>query len=82
MMMQVIDAEIARRRLLENTPIASRNEDPVNWDTSEIPTWAWVKRFHLPEVRAYEQHIVDGLCSFCSFALISRKGLCSSLHRQ
>lgn len=45
----VIDAEIARRKMLEATPIASRNEDPVNFDTSEIPAWAWIKRFHLPE---------------------------------
>jgi hypothetical protein len=45
----VIDAEMARRRLLENTPIPSRNEDPVNFDTSMVPWWAWVKRFHLPE---------------------------------
>eukprot|EP00955_Chlamydomonas_euryale_P060432 357715-Chlamydomonas_euryale.AAC.13 len=46
---RVIDAEIARRKMLEATPIASRNEDPVNFDTSEIPAWAWIKRFHLPE---------------------------------
>lgn len=26
------------------------NEDPVRFDTSEIPWWAWVRRFHLPEV--------------------------------
>jgi hypothetical protein len=45
----VIDAEMARRRLLENTPIPSRNDDPVNFDTSMVPWWAWVKRFHLPE---------------------------------
>ena len=49
---QVIDVEISRRKLLEATPIACMNEDPVNFDTSEIPWWAWVKRFHLPEVRA------------------------------
>jgi len=46
---RVIDAEIARRKLLEANPIACMNEDPVNFDTSEIPWWAWVKRFHLPE---------------------------------
>lgn len=45
----VIDAEMARRRLLEDAPIPSTNEDPVNFDTSEIPWWAWVRRFHLPE---------------------------------
>jgi len=45
----VIDAEMGRRRLLEDTPIASTNEDPVFFDTDQIPWWAWVKRFHLPE---------------------------------
>ena len=51
----VIDAEIARRQLLEDTPIASIN-DAVKFDTSEIPWWAWVKRFHLPVVR----HLLRG----------------------
>ncbi|GLI60081.1 hypothetical protein VaNZ11_002112 [Volvox africanus] len=46
---KVIDAEVARRKLLEESPIPSINEDPVNFDTSEIPWWAWVRRFHLPE---------------------------------
>ncbi|GIL83898.1 hypothetical protein Vretimale_10903 [Volvox reticuliferus] len=46
---KVIDAEVARRKLLEDNPIPSINEDPVNFDTSEIPWWAWVRRFHLPE---------------------------------
>lgn len=50
---------MARRRLLEVTPIASMNEDPVLFDTAEIPTWAWVKRFHLPEVRQQKR--------FCPF---------------
>ncbi|KXZ44646.1 hypothetical protein GPECTOR_64g140 [Gonium pectorale] len=46
---KVIDVEVARRKLLEENPIPSINEEPVNFDTSEIPWWAWVKRFHLPE---------------------------------
>jgi len=45
----VIDAEMARRKLLEESPIPSTNEEPVLFDTSEIPWWAWVRRFHLPE---------------------------------
>eukprot|EP00887_Chlorella_sp_A99_P004020 scaffold11.g4020.t1 len=45
----VIDAEMARRKLLEETPIPSINEEPVVFDTSEVPWWAWVRRFHLPE---------------------------------
>ena len=49
-MIQVIDAEMARRKLLEESPIASTQEEPVLFDTSEIPWWAWVRRFHLPEV--------------------------------
>ena len=48
--LQVIDAEMARRKLLEESPIASTQEEPVLFDTSEIPWWAWVRRFHLPEV--------------------------------
>lgn len=43
---------MARRRLLEESPIPSTNEEPVLFDTSEIPWWAWVRRFHLPEVSA------------------------------
>lgn len=46
---KVIDVEMARRSLLEDSPIPCTNEDPVNFDTSEIPWWAWVRRFHLPE---------------------------------
>lgn len=45
----VIDAEMARRKLLEDNPIPSTNEEPVLFDTAEIPWWAWVRRFHLPE---------------------------------
>jgi len=45
---KVIDAEMARRKMLEDTPIASLNEDPVNFDTGMIPWWAWMRRFHLP----------------------------------
>jgi len=48
---QVIDAEMARRKLLEESPIPSTNEEPVFFDTAEIPWWAWVRRFHLPEAR-------------------------------
>ena len=51
--MQVIDAEMARRKMLEESPIASTQEEPVLFDTSEIPWWAWVRRFHLPEVRCF-----------------------------
>jgi hypothetical protein len=45
----VIDAEMQRRRLLEDTPIDSIYGAPVNFDTQSIPWWAWVRRFHLPE---------------------------------
>ena len=48
---QVIDAEIVRRQLLEEVPIPSTNEEPVLFDTAEIPWWAWIRRFHLPEVK-------------------------------
>ncbi|XP_028772898.1 light-harvesting complex-like protein 3 isotype 2, chloroplastic [Neltuma alba] len=45
----VIDAEARRRKWLEDNPESSSNEDPVVFDTSIIPWWAWMKRFHLPE---------------------------------
>ncbi|GMH28828.1 hypothetical protein Nepgr_030671 [Nepenthes gracilis] len=45
----VIDAEARRRKWLENNPESSSNEDPVVFDTSIIPWWAWIKKFHLPE---------------------------------
>jgi len=43
----VIDAEVRRRRILEDRPEATTDEMVV-FDTSEIPWTAWVKRFHLP----------------------------------
>ncbi|XP_037451488.1 light-harvesting complex-like protein 3 isotype 1, chloroplastic [Triticum dicoccoides] len=45
----VIDAEARRRKWLEDSPEASSSEDAVVFDTSIIPWWAWIKRFHLPE---------------------------------
>ena len=60
--LQVIDAEMGRRRLLEDSPIASTNEDPVFFDTDQIPWWAWVKRFHLPEVSSIPGFIFLDAC--------------------
>lgn len=45
----VIDAEVKRRKWLEDNPESSNNDFPVVFDTSIVPWWAWVKRFHLPE---------------------------------
>ncbi|CAK9173313.1 unnamed protein product [Ilex paraguariensis] len=45
----VIDAEVKRRKWLQDNPESSNNDDPVVFDTSIIPWWAWIKRFHLPE---------------------------------
>ncbi|XP_058764755.1 light-harvesting complex-like protein 3 isotype 1, chloroplastic [Vicia villosa] len=45
----VIDAEARRRKWLENNPESSNNDSPVVFDTSIVPWWAWIKRFHLPE---------------------------------
>lgn len=45
----VIDAEARRRKWLEDYPEATNTDDMVFFDTSIIPWWAWVKRFHLPE---------------------------------
>ncbi|KAM7273168.1 hypothetical protein ACFE04_027832 [Oxalis oulophora] len=45
----VIDAEAKRRKWLQDKPETTSNDDLVVFDTSIIPWWAWVKRFHLPE---------------------------------
>ncbi|XP_071730851.1 light-harvesting complex-like protein 3 isotype 2, chloroplastic [Rutidosis leptorrhynchoides] len=45
----VIDAEVKRRKFLEDNPESSNNDFPVVFDTAIIPWWAWMKRFHLPE---------------------------------
>nr|CAD1840672.1 unnamed protein product [Ananas comosus var. bracteatus] len=45
----VIDAEARRRKWLEDFPEATSNDEAVVFDTSIIPWWAWIKRFHLPE---------------------------------
>lgn len=45
----VIDAEAKRRKWLETYPESTSNDEPIVFDTSIIPWWAWIKRFHLPE---------------------------------
>ncbi|XP_057812360.1 light-harvesting complex-like protein 3 isotype 1, chloroplastic [Salvia miltiorrhiza] len=45
----VIDAEVKRRKWMQDSPQSSSNDEPVVFDTSIIPWWAWMKRFHLPE---------------------------------
>eukprot|EP00244_Chara_vulgaris_P009719 TRINITY_DN423_c0_g1_i1.p1 TRINITY_DN423_c0_g1~~TRINITY_DN423_c0_g1_i1.p1 ORF type:complete len:332 (+),score=61.13 TRINITY_DN423_c0_g1_i1:389-1384(+) len=60
----VIDAEVVRRKWLEDNPEASTNEDPVYFDTSVIPWWAWVKRFHLPEAE-----LLNGRAAMVGFAM-------------
>ena len=62
---QVIDAEMARRKLLEETPIDSLRSEPVVFDTAEIPWWAWVRRFHLPEVHFSDVSFLGSICRRC-----------------
>ncbi|EPS63991.1 lil3 protein, partial [Genlisea aurea] len=45
----VIDAEAKRRKWMEENPQSSSNDDLVAFDTSMIPWWAWIKRYHLAE---------------------------------
>ncbi|CAN1195583.1 Light-harvesting complex-like protein 3 isotype 1, chloroplastic [Linum perenne] len=45
----VIDAEARRRKWLEQNPESTSNDEPILFDTSIIPWWAWMKRYHLPE---------------------------------
>ncbi|XP_022923520.1 light-harvesting complex-like protein 3 isotype 1, chloroplastic [Cucurbita moschata] len=58
----VIDAEARRRKWLENNPESSSNEDPVLFDTSIVPWWAWIKRYHLPEAE-----ILNGRAAMVGF---------------
>jgi hypothetical protein len=58
----VIDAEIERRRLLEINPAASTTTDPVRFTPNQIPWWAWMKRFHLPEAE-----LVNGRAAMIGF---------------
>lgn len=60
----VIDAEVLRRKWLEENPEASKNDDPVVFETSTIPWWAWVKRFHLPEAE-----LLNGRAAMIGFFL-------------
>jgi hypothetical protein len=69
---QVIDAEIARRKLLEDSPIPSTNEDPVLFDTAEIPWWAWVRRFHLPEVGEGKSRTSSQATSVCMAMVVGQ----------
>jgi len=45
----VVDAEVRRRKILEDYPTAGDTDFPVTFDLSMIPTKVWVTRFHLPE---------------------------------
>lgn len=60
----VLDAEVARRRALEQNPTPSIMEDPVEFDTSEVPWWVWVRRYHLPEAE-----LVNGRAAMIGYAL-------------
>ena len=59
----VIDAEASRRRYLEAYPEPSTFEDEVKFDTSMVPWWVWVRRFHLPEAEK-----VNGRAAMIGFA--------------
>lgn len=45
----VVDAEVRRRKILEDYPCAGNENYPVTFDLSDIPWKVWVTRFHLPE---------------------------------
>lgn len=55
-------SEARRRKWLEDYPEATSNDEAVVFDTSIIPWWAWIKRFHLPEAER-----LNGLLSHLSF---------------
>lgn len=59
----VIDAEVRRRKQLEVNPEATTSTEPVRFTPSQIPWWAWMKRFHLPEAE-----LVNGRAAMVGFA--------------
>ncbi|XP_031502222.1 light-harvesting complex-like protein 3 isotype 1, chloroplastic [Nymphaea colorata] len=46
---EVIVSEAKRRKWLEENPESSSNDRLVVFDTSIVPWWAWIKRYHLQE---------------------------------
>lgn len=56
--------EARRRKWLQDNPESSSNEDPVVFDTSIIPWWAWIKRYHLPEAE-----LLNGVLSLPSIPI-------------
>ena len=51
--------EARRRKWLEDYPEATNTDEAVVFDTSVIPWWAWMKRFHLPEVEKLNGNILN-----------------------
>ncbi|KAK6146393.1 hypothetical protein DH2020_020262 [Rehmannia glutinosa] len=74
----VIDAEVKRRKWMEDNPESSSNENPVVFDTSIIPWWAWMKRFHLPEAELLNglthsflsTHVLEFTCIECHLTVL------------
>ncbi|KAJ0242658.1 Light-harvesting complex-like protein 3 isotype 2 [Hirschfeldia incana] len=58
----VIVSEAKRRKWLEDNPETTTNDEPVLFDTSIIPWWAWMKRYHLPEAE-----LVNGRAAMIGF---------------
>jgi hypothetical protein len=55
--------EARRRKWLEDYPEATSTDDAVVFDTSIIPWWAWMKRFHLPEAEKLNGSLTKRLSS-------------------
>ena len=51
--------EARRRKWLEDYPEATNTDEAVVFDTSVIPWWAWMKRFHLPEAEKLNGNILN-----------------------
>jgi hypothetical protein len=51
--------EARRRKWLEDYPEATNTDEAVVFDTSIIPWWAWMKRFHLPEAEKLNGNILN-----------------------
>lgn len=75
LIMFIIEAK--RRKWLEDYPETTSNDEPVLFDTSIIPWWAWMKRYHLPEAELLNGDFQKTLISELKIQDLVDKILCT-----
>eukprot|EP00249_Psilotum_nudum_P036336 c6827_g1_i1 orf=164-1006(+) len=76
----VIDAEASRRKCLEESPVSTSSDDPVHFDSSMIPLWAWIRRFRMPETEVLNGQVaVVGFFIACIVDSLAERGFVDQL---